>query len=131
MPGSCCVVDVRFLHEERVLEPLRDLEVDELGEWPQEHVARTRPDHQPFVMAFPPTILASPAQVRDAEIDRASYAGELRVIDKDDAAHFEEPTRVDEVEEHPFEAVVAIDEDEVELLPSARSRGRRICDSSS
>ena len=44
------------------------------------------------------SILANPPQVREAEVDRASYAGKLRVVDEDDPALFEEPARVDEIE---------------------------------
>ena len=87
---------------------LRGAEVSELRVWPHEPIVRSRPENDPLVDTFLAFLLRDPAEVRAAEVDRAPNAGELHVVHEDVAALLEEPTRVDEVEEHPLEPVIAI-----------------------
>jgi hypothetical protein len=66
------------------------------------------------VLAFGALVFERPAEVRDAEADRAPNGGELMVIHEDDAAVSEQPAGVAEVEEDALEAVIPVDEREVE-----------------
>src|SRR2546421_7932653 len=68
-------------------------------------------------VSFGAFVLDDPAEIRDAEVDRLSHRGQLHIVDEDDAALLDEASRVDQVEEHPFEAMRAVDERQVETLP--------------
>src|SRR2546427_146548 len=52
--------------------------------------------------------LARPFKVLQAEVHRRADAGQLYVVHEDDAALLQQPSRVDQVQEHALEAVVAI-----------------------
>src|SRR5581483_12312061 len=63
-------------------------------------------------------LLARPAEVGQAERDRAGDRRQLVVADEDDSAAADEPAEVDEVEKDGVEAVVAVDERQSKLRPS-------------
>jgi hypothetical protein len=67
------------------------------------------------VCALGALVLDCPAEVRYAERHRSPDGRELCVVDEDDSLLLQEPARVDEVEEHAFEPVVAVEEGEIEL----------------
>ena len=74
--------------------------------------------HDPIVqLELRAALLHLPGQVRSAVVDRAGDRGQSRVVDEHDPAGAHEPVQVHEVEEHAVEAVVTIDEPEVEPAP--------------
>jgi hypothetical protein len=68
----------------------------------------------PLVLPFLAFVLDRPAEVDDAEADGVTNGRELMIVDEDDPALPEQPPRVEQVEEHALEAVVAVEEGEVE-----------------
>src|SRR5262249_50308233 len=71
----------------------------------------------PLVLTLMAVVLDRPAQVRDAEGRCAAHCRKLHVVCEHDRPGPQQPAAVDEVEEDAFEAVVAVDEGEVEPPP--------------
>lgn len=75
-------------------------------------------------VAFGALVHDDPAEVRQAELEGAPDAGKLRVVDEHDPALLQQPPRVDQVEEHALEPVVAVEEGEVEA-PAVGEQARQ------
>src|SRR5581483_12344580 len=65
-------------------------------------------------------LLACPAEVGQAEGDRAGDRRQLVVVDEDDSAAADEPAEIDEVEKDGVKAVVAVDERQIEAAAVAQ-----------
>jgi len=76
------------------------------------------------VNAIIASVLYCPAQVSDEEVARTPDGRKLRVVDEDDAALFQQPTRVEEIDEHALEAVVAVEEGKIELPSQLEQAGQ-------
>ncbi len=63
----------------------------------------------------PAFLFDHPAEITGAERDRLLDGRKLVVVEKDDAAATDQPPEKHEVDEYPIEAVIAVDEREVEL----------------
>ena len=75
-------------------------------------------------------LLQGPAEVPEEERRRPRHRRQLVVVEEHHGARAEQAAQVDEVEEDGVEAVVAVDEGEIERRPSPSIRGSASCDSS-
>jgi hypothetical protein len=66
-----------------------------------------------------------PTEVRDTEPGGRLHRRQLKVVDHHDAAGLEKPAEVDQVEKHAVEAVIPVDEGEVEPSPGGEEPGKR------
>src|SRR5438105_7960377 len=82
-----------------------------------EGIRRTRAEDDPLVLVLAAFVLDCPAKVGDAELRRLPNRWQLHVVHEDDRAGAQQLAAVDEVEEDALEAVVAVDEREVERPP--------------
>src|SRR5919107_2570271 len=71
-------------------------------------------------------LLTGPAQVRGKERGRAGDAGQLVVVEEDYPPGSYQAAEVEEVDEAPLEAVVPVDEGEVEGPGSIEEGGQRV-----
>src|SRR6266545_3697404 len=92
-----------------------DSEVHEVVEEPVIGIARCA-KHGPVVKAVGGCYLFQrPAKVREIEGSSSADRRQLVVVEKDDPAGLDQATEIEQIDKDSVEAVIAIDEGEVEL----------------
>jgi len=108
-----------------VVNPVTTLEVDEVIEAPLQRSAGGAQHRPVMALIRNARFFHGPPEVRRDEAHRLPDRGQLVVVEEYDTASVDQPSEVDEIEEDAIEAMVPIDEGNIEASSFVQQAGQR------